>query len=82
MREVIWITFPSTVILLQVIRARSPVIPKRMRMDEEVPGNDVLRAATAARKAASKVSAEVNMRSHTPVLMDTEIFMSWPVLVA
>ena len=44
---------------LQIIRARSPVIPKRMRMDEERPGNDVMRAAQAARRAASKVSVEV-----------------------
>ena len=44
---------------LQIKRARSPVIPMRMRMDEEMPVNDVQKATQAARRAATKISTEV-----------------------
>ena len=50
---------------MQVIRARSPVIPKRMRMDEEQPGADLNKAAQAARRAASRVTAGVGIYNPT-----------------
>ena len=46
---------------MQALRVRSPVIPKRMRMDEERPQNiaaEISRAAESARKAASRASVE------------------------
>ena len=48
--------------VMQVARARSPVIPKRMRMDEEPLrplAAEVNKAAEAARRAASRSSQEV-----------------------
>ena len=48
--------------VVQVARARSPVIPKRMRMDEEPLrplAAEVNKAAEAARRAASRTSQEV-----------------------
>ena len=57
--------------VMQVARARSPVIPKRMRMDEEPLrplAAEVNKAAEAARRAASRTTQEVASLTRSPAV--------------